>query len=134
MGQTQLLMIVLAVIIVGIAVTVGITQFGESAVAANQDALSADCSTVINKAQGWFRKPTSLGGGGNSFVGLTLAKIGMEATNANGTITLPSVAAAALTARCTSGSEDKIGSPGTKIYVQMVYTTASDTIAFTSNM
>ena len=45
MGQTQLLMIVLAVIIVGIAVAVGISQLGESALAANKDALRS-CNKI----------------------------------------------------------------------------------------
>ena len=40
-----------AVIIVGIAVAVGITQFGESAVAANRDAVAADCQLIVAKAQ-----------------------------------------------------------------------------------
>ena len=134
MGQTQLLMIVLAVIIIGIAVTVGITQFGESAATANQDALSADCSTAINKAQGWFRKPTSLGGGGNSFTGLTLAKLGMNATNANGTIALTATSATVITALCTSASETQMADAAKKIFVQMVYTSTTDAIVFTSVM
>ena len=40
MGQSQLLMIILGVIIVGIAIAVGIGQFGESALAANRDAIA----------------------------------------------------------------------------------------------
>ena len=88
MGQTQLLMIVLAVIIVGIAVAVGITQFGESALTANRDAVASDCQVIVSKSQGWYRKPTSLGGGGNKFTGLTLAKIGAGASNQNGSYAL----------------------------------------------
>ena len=56
MGQTQLLMIVLAVIIVGIAVAVGISQLGESALAGNRDAVALDCQTAISKAHRYVEK------------------------------------------------------------------------------
>ncbi len=42
MGQQQLLLIILGVIIVGIAVAVGITMFKTNAVSANRDALIGD--------------------------------------------------------------------------------------------
>ena len=131
MGQTQLLMIVLAVIIVGIAVTVGITSFSESALSANRDAIANDCATALSKAQGWRRKPTSLGGGGNSFAGFTLAKVGAASTNENGTMSVTSATSTDFTVKCT-GKEDS--TPGTKVFVQMAYTTSGDTIAFSSNM
>ena len=131
MGQTQLLMIVLAVIIVGIAVAVGISQLGESALAGNRDALTNDCTTVVSKAQGWFRKPISLGGGGNSFSGFTLGKVGVSASNENGSIAVVTATATAFTVKCT-GTEDV--TPGTKVFVQQAYTTANDSLAFSSNM
>ncbi len=131
MGQTQLLMIVLAVMIVGIAVTVGITQFGESALAANRDAINTDCATVVSKAQGWFRKPTSLGGGGNSFANFSLAKAGVAASNDNGSISVTTADATTFTVRCTGNEEI---TPGTAVYVDMSYTTTGDTIAYTSNL
>ena len=84
MGQTQILMIVLAVIIVGIAVAAGISMFGKSAVTANRDAVTADCQTVISMAQQYYKKPTAMAGGGRSFTGLTLAKLNFPASNVNG--------------------------------------------------
>jgi type II secretory pathway pseudopilin PulG len=89
MGQTQILFIVLSVIIVGIAVAVGITQFNQSAVESNRNALLLDCQNIIASAQQWYRKPGSLGGGGGSFTGLaTLTQIGVDTSNANGTFVL----------------------------------------------
>ncbi|HTX19362.1 MAG TPA: hypothetical protein VMG34_11960 [Bacteroidota bacterium] len=71
MGQQQLLLIILGVIIVGIAVAVGITMFQDNAVDQNRSAVIADLTTLAAKAQQYYAKPTTLGGGGNSFVGLT---------------------------------------------------------------
>lgn len=89
MGQTQILFIVLSVIIVGIAVAVGITQFNQSAVESNRNNLLLDCQNIIATAQQWYRKPTALGGGGGSFDDLTsLAQIGVDSSNANGSYVL----------------------------------------------
>lgn len=70
MGQQQLLLIILGVIIVGIAVAVGITMFQDNAVSANRDAVTNDLVQLAAKAQQFYRKPQALGGGGNSFVKL----------------------------------------------------------------
>ena len=71
MGTQQLLLIVLGVIIVGIAVVVGINIFGTNAEQANKDALTQDCLRLASAAQGYYRKPTMLGGGNNDFTGIT---------------------------------------------------------------
>ncbi len=71
MGQQQLLLIILGVIIVGIAVAVGITMFQDNALSANKDAVTNDLVNLAAKAQQFYRKPNALGGGGNSFVGIT---------------------------------------------------------------
>jgi Tfp pilus assembly protein PilE len=89
MGQQQLLLIILGVIVVGIAVAVGITMFADSAVTANRDAVTNDLVNLASRAQQYYRRPTALGGGGNSFTGLTanaagLAKLTSKASNANG--------------------------------------------------
>jgi len=86
MGQQQLLLIVLGVIIVGIAVVVGINVFTASSYQANQDAVVADMTTLASMAQQYYRKPTALGGGGNAFTGWTVPT--NLATTANGTYTV----------------------------------------------
>jgi Tfp pilus assembly protein PilE len=89
MGQQQLLLIVLGVIIVGIAVVVGINIFSASSSNANRDAVVSDLTNLGAMAQQYYRKPTAMGGGGNSFVGFTTAKIPASLlTNANGTYTV----------------------------------------------
>ena len=95
MGQQQLLLIILGVIIVGIAVAVGITMFQDNAVDQNRSAVIADLTTLAAKAQQYYAKPITLGGGGNSFVGLTADAPGLAllastafTTNANGAYTI----------------------------------------------
>jgi len=71
MGQQQLLLLVLAAVIVGLAVVTGINMFGQNALQANQDAIRQDLLTIASEAHAWYRRPVALGGGGNTFVGLT---------------------------------------------------------------
>ena len=78
MGQQQLLLIILGVIVVGIAVAVGITMFQDNAVSANRDAVVNDLVNLAARAQQYFRRPTSLGGGQNSFNGLTSDATGLK--------------------------------------------------------
>ena len=97
MGQTQILMIVLAVIIVGIAVAAGIQMFGKSAITANRDAVVGDCQSIASAAMQYYKKPAEMGGGGQAFTGLTLAKLNWSASNANGSYTLTVVDASNIT-------------------------------------
>jgi len=69
MGQQQLLLIVLGVIIVGIAVVVGINLFNANATNANRDGVISDLNNLGAMAQQFYKKPTSMGGGGNNFTG-----------------------------------------------------------------
>jgi hypothetical protein len=72
MGQQQLLLIVLGVIVVGIAVVVGINLFTANAVSANRDGVVADLNNLGAMAQQHYRKPLSMGGGGNTFTGFVI--------------------------------------------------------------
>jgi hypothetical protein len=72
MGQQQLILIVLGVIIVGVAVAVGINYFHNKAVQFNRDAVIKDLHTLASDAQAYFKKPNEQGGGENSFLGYKL--------------------------------------------------------------
>ncbi len=85
MGQQQLLLIVLGVIIVGIAVVVGINVFTAQNTNSNRDAVTSDLTTIAAQAQQFYKKPTALGGGGNSFTGFTIPA--NMAKNPNGSYT-----------------------------------------------
>ena len=87
MGQQQLLLIVLGVIIVGIAVVVGINVFTASSLEANKSALVADLQTIGSMAQQYYRKPTAMGGGGNTFTGFSISPSLRQTANMNAEIT-----------------------------------------------
>jgi len=83
MGQQQLLLIVLGVIIVGIAVVVGINLFNANAEESAKDGVVSDCTNLGAMAQQFYKKPLSMGGGGNSFAGFVVPT--NLVTTANGT-------------------------------------------------
>jgi hypothetical protein len=92
MGQQQLLLIVLGVIIVGIAVVVGINLFNANAEEATKDGIVSDCTNLGAMAQQHYKKPGSMGGGGNTFDGTGVNGVAWAiptnlATTANGTYT-----------------------------------------------
>lgn len=124
MGQQQLLLIVIGVIIVGIAIVVGIQLASTSAQSSNRDAVIADLNNIGAYAQQYYRKPTTMGGGGNSFTGWTippsLTKTG------NGTYT----ATVGATVVTIVGTGNEIGNDGTnKVRAQAVVTPTSITVS-----
>lgn len=90
MGQQQLLLLVLGIVIVGLAVVVGIQAFGENQKKANSDALVNDAVRIASDAQAWKLKPAAFGGGADAadpnnvnFSGLALAQLGYELNTAS---------------------------------------------------
>jgi hypothetical protein len=80
MGQQQLLLLVLGIVIVGLAVVVGIQAFSENQKKANADALVNDAIRIASDAQAWKLKPGACGGGASvgGWTGMTLGQIGYE--------------------------------------------------------
>jgi len=72
MGQQQLLLIVLGVIIVGIAIVVGFNMFNANAVSSNRDSLESDLNSLGVMAQSYYKTPATMGGGGSTFTGWTI--------------------------------------------------------------
>lgn len=68
MGQQQLLLIILGVIIVGIAIAVGISQFGAHSQQANKDGLISQANNICANAYQHRIRPASMGGGAGSYV------------------------------------------------------------------
>ena len=62
MGQQQLLLLVLGIVIVGLAVVVGIQAFSENQQKANLDALVNDGVRLASDLQAWSLKPAAFGG------------------------------------------------------------------------
>ena len=72
MGQQQLLLVVLGIIVVGIAVAVGLSLFSSNAISANRDSLQSDLSSLGVMAQSYYKTPATMGGGGSTFTGWTI--------------------------------------------------------------
>lgn len=88
MGQQQLLLIVLGVIIVGVAVVVGISMFNSSAENAAKDSIGSEMLNIGAMAQQYYKRPSQLGGGGGTFVGFLTADLGNLADTDNATYVL----------------------------------------------
>ena len=123
MGQQQLLLLVLAVVIVGLGTAVGIQAFAEGQIKHKRDETQHLMIDIAAKAQAWKMQPTIMGGGANGnaadFSGFTFASVGLgPVTDQGGAEVLartdytcvkafPSTAGLALHAldeACTSGS------------------------------
>jgi Tfp pilus assembly protein PilE len=85
MGQQQLLLTILVTIIIGIAVIVAINTMQGAFAESNRSALRQDMLMVLNDAQIYYEKPAVLGGGGNSFDGISIQQIqSVDPENENG--------------------------------------------------
>jgi hypothetical protein len=126
MGQQQLLLIVLGVIVVGIAVVVGINLFNANATSANRDGVISDLNNLSAMGQQYYKKPTSMGGGGNAFTGWTVPT-GLDST-ANGTYA-ETVAATSITI---VGTGTETGNDGSNP-VQATATVTANTISVAVN-
>lgn len=79
-------------IIVGIAIFVGTNTFYAQAASANLDAVINDLLTLAARAQQYYIKTISMGGGGNSFINLTIDELTPKPSNDNGTYSVEKVA------------------------------------------
>jgi hypothetical protein len=83
MGQQQLLLIILGVIIVGIAIAVGLSMFSSQSISSNKDAVINDLNNLFANAYQFRIRPTSMGGGGGSYLGYQIPTT--LSSNENGT-------------------------------------------------
>ncbi len=83
MGQQQLLLIILGVIIVGIAIAVGLSLFSAQSIQANKDAIINDLNNIAAHAYQYKIRPSSMGGGSGAYTGYTIPT--KMATNENAT-------------------------------------------------
>ena len=100
MGTQQILMIVLSVIVVGAAIAVGIAMFDTQATNQARNAVSSALAQQAVEAQGWFRTPVMMGGGGGTFAAANINQIATHINqNATGaSFTVPSGTYTLLTA------------------------------------
>ena len=107
MGQQQLLLIILGVIIVGIAIAVGLSLFSAQSIQSNRDAIINDLNNLAAQAYQYRIRPTSMGGGQGSYVGFSIPT--KMRTNENGTYSAsPSQNSIALTAVSAQNASNSI--------------------------
>ncbi|MCX6143652.1 MAG: hypothetical protein NTZ35_10550 [Ignavibacteriales bacterium] len=106
MGQQQLLLIILGVIIVGIAIAVGLSLFTAQSIQSNRDAIINDLNNLAAQAYQYRIRPTSMGGGQgdySSFVIPTKMRTNENATY-SATSSPNSIAFTAVSAQSTSNT------------------------------
>ncbi len=84
MGQQQLLL--LGIVLVGLAVVVGISAFGENQKKNNLDLLTADAVRLATSVQVWKMKPGAAGGGRSetTFERASLEQLGFKPQSGSG--------------------------------------------------
>jgi hypothetical protein len=112
MGQQQLLLIILGVIIVGIAIAVGLSLFSAQSIQANKDAMINDLNNIAAHAYQFKIRPSSMGGGSGSYAPASGAAYSIPvkmATNENATYAAaPTATAVVITATSQQNSTNSI--------------------------
>jgi hypothetical protein len=83
LGQQQLLMIVLAIIIVGIAIAISVQLFRSNAIESKRDLLIEETTSLATMAIQYYKKPQAMGGGGRSFMGWEIPSQMVQTFNGN---------------------------------------------------
>jgi hypothetical protein len=83
MGTQQLLLIVLCVVLVGIALSIGLSLFQANIVEASRDAIIEDLLFLAGKARDYYLRPAMLGGGNRDFSGVTIQMLTARPENEN---------------------------------------------------
>jgi hypothetical protein len=116
MGQQQLLLLVLGIVIVGLAVVVGIQAFGENQKKANADAIVNDAVRIASDAQAWKLKPAAFGGGASAtgMIGFTFEQAGYRVDsegdyeNLNGTFETTAGAASLIITGSNAANDNEV--------------------------
>jgi type II secretory pathway pseudopilin PulG len=120
LGQQQLLLIVLSVIIIGIAIVIALTLIEENQVESNKDGLYADNMNIAGLAQQYYIRLKALGGGEFSFVGFNIPAGLQETGNGYYTITEATVEKVIITGK------GKVQDGDGNVYSVVTQATAND--------
>ncbi len=85
MGQQQLLLITVAIIIVGIALLVSFSIYRQNSIDQNRDNVTNQSLNLASMAMSYYKKPKSMGGNDRSFAGWDVPSY--LTTTENGTFT-----------------------------------------------
>jgi hypothetical protein len=92
MGQTQLFLVVLGMMLIGIAIYVGVSMFAANTVEDSRNAIIVDLQNFAARANAYYWKPTTQGGGGKSFTGISMSQVYPMNENVNASYHIESVA------------------------------------------
>jgi hypothetical protein len=108
MGQQQLLLIILGVIIVGIAIAVGLSLFSAQSIQANKDAIINDLNNIAAHAYQYKIRPSSMGGGQGSYSGYSIPSKMASNENASYSVTSATATSVAITATSSANSTNTV--------------------------
>lgn len=72
MGQQQILLILLGLIIIALAIFLGISLFRANAIDSKRNNVVEECVILASMAQQYYMRPAETGGGGKTFTGWTV--------------------------------------------------------------
>ena len=75
MGQQQLLLIVLGLVVVSVAVVLGLNMFNANMETSTQDAIAQTNQHIATQAIAFYNKPLSMGGGEKTYTNWTVPKL-----------------------------------------------------------
>ena len=84
MGQTQLLLVILGLLLIGVAIFVGVEMFTQRSVDDVRNAVMTDLNNYAARALAYYAKPATQGGGAKTFTGVSMSMIFPSAENVNG--------------------------------------------------
>ena len=84
MGQQQLLMVVLSMVLVGVAIVVGLTMVQVNAMDHTRATLTQDLLHFAGKARGYYWRPSYLGGAHRDFTNIMSMNLFVWSQNENG--------------------------------------------------
>lgn len=122
MGQQQILLIILGIIITAVAISVGIAMFSSNTIGSNKDALVNDLANLAANSYQYKLRLKNFGGGGGTYTGYTIPdKLRL---NDDGSFTVSSITATSIIIVGTSGqgfgtitlTVDSLGKPTTFVY------------------
>jgi type II secretory pathway pseudopilin PulG len=86
MGQQQMLLLVLGIVIVGIASVAGMNAYEEGRNKADRNAAATDAMRIVSGVQEWKSKSSANGGGASAdgFTGVTFPAVGVSPSSLSG--------------------------------------------------
>ncbi len=78
MGTQQIMVLVIGVIVVGVAISVGFVVFNSGSYNSNKTAIATDLQDMGTKLVQYWLLPTSMGGANKSIANVTMASVGLS--------------------------------------------------------